>query len=364
MAGSLLLAAGCLLSLPAHAIDPIFSGSAAVDYRLVAGNNPPQNPSPLGINGLTFEAAQKVVVEVGHGVSFTVKACGGCHGLEIDQGYGELRLRRFFNARVGRLNVPFGEFTMRHDPTNFTTPSKPLPYAMGDMLQYGREGFNLGIVPAPYVDNGAEVFGSFSLGKRHQLDYSLYVVKGLAGENDFDFAASRSYVDNNRSPAFGGRLVLTGDDWALGASGSAGLYDPKDSLWYVMAGVDLYARWGPVVLRAEALGRRTDLDAAAMGYPYALVDAWFLKAGWYAQLDYSPLSALTFVLRSDGLFRFGMPLPGSDLSARAGVLRQTAAVAVRALEHLSVKLDYELWTFSGTPYPTRHVARLGLVVGY
>jgi hypothetical protein len=59
-----------------------------------------------------------------------------------------------------------------------------------------------------------------------------------------------------------------------------------------------------------------------------------------------------------------MPLPFSELGPLAGVQRQTAAMMVRTHEHLAVKLDYELWTFSGAPYQLRHVARLGLVVGY
>jgi hypothetical protein len=353
-----------LVGFPSSAFDALLSGSASVDYRLVSGPNPQQNPSLLGITGLTVEVAQKVVVEVGRGVSFSVKACGGCHGIEIDQAYGEIHLKRFFNLRVGRLNVPFGEFTVRHDPANFSTPSRPLPFAMGDMLEYGREAFNLGIVPAPYVDNGVEVFGGVSLGERAQLDYALYVVKGLAGDNDLDFARSRSYVDNNRSPAFGGRLVLTGDDWAIGGSASAGAYDAKDSLWYTMAGLELYLRLGPVVFRAEALGRRTDLDPAADGYPFLLTDPWFLKLGWYAQLDWTPVPLLTLILRSDGLQRLGMPLPSTPLSPSAGVQRQTLAALIRVNENLAVKADYELWTFSGAPFQTRHMGRLGLVVGY
>ena len=107
-----------------------FSGSAAVDYRFISGPRPPTNPSSLGITALNLEVAAKVVAEVGHGVSFTVKACGGCHGIELDQAYGELRVRDEVNLRVGRINVPFGEFNVRHDPANFSTPSKPLMYAM------------------------------------------------------------------------------------------------------------------------------------------------------------------------------------------------------------------------------------------
>ena len=353
-----------VVSSPAQAFDLIPSGSASLDYRLVSGAAPPQNPSPLGITGMTFELAQKVVVEVGHGVSFTVKACGGCHGLEVDQGFGEVRIRRFLNVRAGRLNVPFGEFTLRHDPANFTTPSKPLPYAMGDMLQYGREGFNLGIVPGPWVDNGLEVFGSVSLSKTTQLDYAVYAVKGLVGENDFDFARSRNWVDNNRTPAFGARVVLTGEDWAVGGSFAGGTYDAADSRWFAMGGLEAYWRVGPVTLRGEALARRTDLDRTAQGYAFELVDAWFLKAGWYAQADWAVLPQLSLIVRTDGLQRFGMPLPGSELSPVAGVQRQTIAALGRLNDHVAGKLDYELWTFSGTPFPLRHVARLGLVVGY
>ncbi len=354
----------CLWALPALAFDVTFAGSASVDYRWVSGDTPPANPSPLGITGLTLEVAQKVVADVGHGISFSVKACGGCHGLEVDQAFAEAHVTSWFNVRAGRLNVPFGEFNVRHDPTNFSTPSKPLPYAMGDMLRYTRSGFNLGIVPAPYVDNGLEVFGSLSLGAVNQLDYALYVVKGLNGNNDFDFVASRAFLDNNKSPAFGGRLVLTGPDWSLGASGSAGLYDARDTLWYVMGGVEFYLRADPVTIRAEALFRRTDLDPTA-AYAYQVVDTWFLKLGGYAQVDVQLGKPVTLVARSDGLWRSGLPLPGAtDVSPSALVLRQTVAVLWRVVEHFALKADYELWTFTGVAEPMRHVARVAVVGGY
>ena len=44
-----------LVSVPAGAFDALLSGSASADYRFVSGPNPPQNPSPFGINGLTLE---------------------------------------------------------------------------------------------------------------------------------------------------------------------------------------------------------------------------------------------------------------------------------------------------------------------
>lgn len=354
-----------LLAAPAWAFDNItVGGSASVDYRFVSGDNPPVNPSLLGITGLGLEVAAKTVVDIGHGVSFTVKACGGCHGLELDQAYGEVMVREYFNVRAGRINVPFGEFNTRHDPANFTTPSKPLPYAMGDMLFYTPRGFNLGIVPAPYVDNGVEVFGTLALSSSTQLDYSLWVAKGLSGQNDFDFASSRRYLDNNKTPASGARLVLSGADWAVGLSGSGGTYDDADRLIYLMGGVELYFRAGPLKFRAEGLARRTELDPNAPGYAFTLIDTWFLKFGWYAQLDVELGPRLTLALRSDGLHRLGMPLPGSDLGPSSGMQRQTLALLFRITGNFALKGDYELWTFTSVPYELRHVGRAALVFSY
>src|SRR5207245_2072943 len=115
---------------------------------------PSVQPSSIGIDSLVFELASKMVVDVSDRLNVTVKICFGCHGIEVDQGYAELHLSDALNLRLGRINVPVGEFNTRHDPANYTTPSKPLPYAMGDMLYYGRDDFNLGVVPTPYSDDG------------------------------------------------------------------------------------------------------------------------------------------------------------------------------------------------------------------
>lgn len=355
-----------LVASPALALDNvILAGSASLDYRYVSGNNPPSNPSLLGITSLGLEVAAKAVIDIGHGVSFTVKACGGCHGIEADQAYGEVMLKEYFNVRVGRINPQFGEFNQRHDPSNYVTPSKPLPYAMGDMLFYTPRGFNLGIVPAPYVENGLEIFGTVPLSGSVQLDYALWGARGLAGANDIDWVATRRWLDNNKYPAFGGRLVLSGADWAIGGSASGGTYDDADKLTYVMGGAELYFRVGIMKFRGEALARRTELDRNATGYPFALVDAWFLKLGWYAQVDLEVQPQLTIVLRSDGLHRFGMPIPGSDIvSASAGMQRQTIALLYRLTGNFGIKGDYELWTFTGASLETRHMARLAVVFGY
>ena len=57
------------------------------------------------------------------------------------------------------------------------------------------------------------------------------------------FANTFTQMANNVELAVRGkertvRLVLTGPDWSFGASGTAGAYDSKDSLWYAIAGVE------------------------------------------------------------------------------------------------------------------------------
>ena len=353
-----------LLGATAHATDVTLAGSIALDYRQFFGA-PSKTPSLLGIDSIGLEVAQKAIVDVSHGVSVSVKVCAGCHGLEVDQAYAEVHLAEAANLRVGRINVPLGEFNARHDPTNYTPPSKPLPYAMGDMLHYGPEGFNLGIIPTPYSDNGIELFGSLPLGEAAQLDYTLYAVKGLAGTNDFDFAASRRFQDNNHTPGVGGRLVGTAGSFALGASIAAGAYDPSDKQRYLIVGLETYARVGKVVLRGEALARQTELDPAAAGYSFKLIDPWFTKLGWYAQADLEATEWLTLLYRIDGLHRLGVPLPQSELdSSNARILRHTVGGLVRFKGGLMMKAGYEYWTFFGAPYAPAHVARIALVFGY
>src|SRR5262252_655579 len=110
-----LLAPACLfwvaLGTPraSLAADVTFAGSGALDYRAFtpAGT---ESPSSIGINSMVLELSHKTVVEVSQRLGVTVKLCFGCHGIEVDQGYGELHLSDWLNLRVGRFNVPMGEF--------------------------------------------------------------------------------------------------------------------------------------------------------------------------------------------------------------------------------------------------------------
>ncbi|HVE82268.1 MAG TPA: hypothetical protein VND93_05450 [Myxococcales bacterium] len=345
----------------------LLTGSGALDHRELVGAQSLKlaAPSQVGIDSTTLELAAKLVVDVNPSLNVSVKACYGCHGFEVDQGYAEFQFGEHLNLRAGRFNVPVGEFNLRHDPANYTTPSKPLPYAMGDMVHY-RE-FNLGVVPAPYSDNGLELFGSFWIQHLVQLDYTVYAVRGLVGSNDFDFKASRDVRDNNHTPAIGARVVATWRHLSVGGSLGGGYYDAQDRLRYAFYGAELYYSQGPFVLRAEAINRLTDYDVNAPGYPFVVnpAEPYFLKLGYYAQLDWKALDWLTAIYRVDGVNRLGMPIPGSGLDGQyASVLRHTVAASLRLDQNLLLKLGYEYWAFQGTAFEDIHAGRAALVYSY
>src|SRR5215831_642622 len=271
----------------AHAVDYTFSGSGALDYRgFVGGATDRVDPNVIGINSLALELSHKIVVDVTERIGVTLKICFGCHGIEVDQGYAELHGSDFWNLRIGRFNVPIGEFNVRHDPANYTTPSKPLPYAMGDMLHYTRDAFNLGVVPTPYSDDGVEIFGGAALTPGFLVDYSIYAVKGFTGQNDLDFAASRRFTDGNSTPAAGARLVASIGPVSIGGSVAGGTYDANDKLAYWIFGGEAYARIRRFVLRGEYIVRRTDIDTTAPGYQFEIKEPYFIKRGWYGQIDW------------------------------------------------------------------------------
>ena len=109
---------------------------------------------------------------------------------------------------MGRFSPSFGSFNLRHDPANHRLSDKPLPYDMGRMLRL--RGWNLGVLPSPFPDNGLELGGKLSFSSGSSLDYAAYAVSGFKGDAraaDIDFAQSRDgnvyYVDNNGRPTFG-----------------------------------------------------------------------------------------------------------------------------------------------------------------
>jgi hypothetical protein len=355
-----------LASATTAAASVTVSGSAYVDYWFLST----QQARQTSLSPLTPEAALKVEIDVHEKVSFSARMCFGCHGLEIDRAHLDFTPSQYLNIQVGRIGVPFGEFSVRYDPTSHRTVGKPLIYEMGRMPYYGRNAFNLGVVPTPYVDTGAVVYGQLWFGESVQLWYGAYVVGGFKGTNDFDWVSMRTpyYLDNNRFPSAGARTVLTISgasgsffrDFSLGISGMHGAYDPGAQRKYTALGLDLSLRVGPMTFRSEAAFIRFNIDPDAPGYKYALISPFVDKGGLYVEAEHPIGSNLIMLYRFDMLRRAGVPLLGAleGLSPDSRIFRYTQALQVLLGESVFVKASYEYWWLND--FQPFHSAHLGL----
>ena len=354
-----LLAALLALATPASAIERNFAGSAQLDYNFVPTARSAK-ASPKTFDGFTMEFAGKLAVDFSEKVSANMKVCYGCHGFEADMMYFDVRAADELNFRVGRFSPSFGAFNLRHDPANHRTSDKPLPYDMGRMLRMRQ--WNQGVLPSPFPDNGLEVNGTKWLGSSVQFDYAAYVVSGFKADPkaiDIDFKQSRTpsayYVDDNARPTFGGRMALTfkvgeTSDLTVGASGMYGTYDPDNAQSYAIVGGDATLRLDKTNIRAEYLGRRTEISTFDRTiFKYVVADAggdFTMKHGGYLEVEQALTPELDLVGRVDGMFRVGNVEAASELSRRSSVFRYTLATAYAIERGLRIKFSTELWEFS------------------
>jgi hypothetical protein len=376
VAVSCILAAlfGALAPQNARSQETNFAGSVQTNYMWVATDPDARKQT---FDGFTNELSLKAAVDLDDHISANVKLCYGCHGVEVDMAFVDLRVVDLLSFRVGRFNPSFGDFPLRHDPANHRTADKPLPYDMGRMLRM-RE-WNMGIVPSPYVDHGVEINGTHWFGRLLQLDYAFHVVSGLrSGEEDvdLDWMLSRSvyYIDNNSEPALGGRLALTADlstfaMMTIGSSAMWGSQDPERLRHYTVIGFDAYLRIADFELRGEYLIRRTEMamQDADTRFRYGPVEGeeyedYFLKDGFYVEAMMPVFDRLELVGRFDGLRRVGNVLVNSPLRYRSAVLRYTAGFNVVFDASVRLKLSAELYDFSD--FDDEITANAGVVAAF
>jgi hypothetical protein len=234
---------------------------------------------------------------------------------------------------------------------------------MGRMLRLNE--WNMGILPSPWVDNGAELSGSHFFSDTFQLDYAAYAVGGPRAANDaadFDYKLSRSgeayYVDNNSRPTLGAHVALNlvhdKTTVTAGASAMGGTYDPENKLSFVVAGADLLVQISRIFLRAEYLVRRTEMALGtdpSTRFKYGpgkngKYDPYFLKQGFYAEMELPISDRLDGIVRWDGLRRQGNVLRTTELRSDSALLRYTAGASFRLRGATRIKLSGELYDFS------------------
>lgn len=360
-AAALLLAAGVAGASPGVAV----SGSFYVDSWVI-----PDGAAVRATRGVTPDGSLKIGVDINDDLSFSAKACISCHGLEMEHANLDYQPKTWFNLQVGRLAVPFGEYANRIDQSGHKPVSAPLIYDMGRSAYADRSNFNGPVVMLPYVDTGAMVYGQFFIGDWAQVWYGAYGVGGLKGSGDVDWMSLRAvpYTDNNGTPAYGGRLAITltsepgglFGDVSLGASYTGGRFDKGGKLQYDAVAADLAIPFRRATLRGEAALRRTRLDPSAPGYGYAVVDDFFDKRGFYAELEHPLGRYLSVAWRYDMLERLGVPLPGSSaaMTPASRLTRATAGFMLTPAASLFVKLSYEYWMPSD--YPEFHSGHVGV----
>ena len=361
LAASVVALGATLAASPALAdkIERNFAGSIQLDYMAVPSTSVGRK---IALDAATAEVSLKVTQDFGERMSASIKLCVACHGVETGMAFFDLRLADELSFRVGRFTPQFGAFPIRHDPANHRTSDKPLPYDMGRMLRL--TDWNMGILPSPWVDNGVELSGSHFFSESIQLDYAAYAVGGPRAANeaaDFDYKLSRSgelyYVDNNSRPSLGGRIALNlirnKNTITAGLSAMAGTYDPENKLNYAIAGADLLVQISRVFVRAEYLVRRTEMALGtdpSLRFKYGAgkngYDAYFLKQGFYAELEVPISDRIDGIVRWDGLRRQGNVLRTSELRSDSAVLRYTLGASIRLAGATRIKLSGEAYDFS------------------
>ena len=194
------------------------------------------------------------------------------------------------DLKMGRFVVPFGAFASVSHPGSYRTVSNPLMYNMGRRINTG--GPFQPVLPAPYSDEGVNLH--FALREYCDRSYTLdfFAVNGLQGNaSGVNFNLSRSYTDNNRSPAVGGRVTLGNQIFRLGASGMTGRMqnDGSAPLDYHLVGADASIHTKKLraffeyAMRVDELGspKRNETDGYIIELEYKLRE----KLGLLARYD-------------------------------------------------------------------------------
>lgn len=285
------------------------------------------------------------------GLGASLRACWGCHGLELEEAALDWRPVSVFHLRAGRMPIAAGSFNERHDFNTRRTISKPLTRIMGNMVR--GEQFNLGVMPAPYVDNALNTGLDFDFGAAG-LSLDTFVMAGLKGSslgNDIDFERSREFVDVNDEPGLGAALGLELPLLSLNFSYLWGNYDPDARRSYNIASVDARLRLGPVTIEAELAFRETEYnDPAARGG-----EGHFQKLGWWLMADWQIIGGLHLTAAADALYvtnifvgDFGLtPNPTLAVTDQHNrIVRITGGVTYVTYGGLMFRVNAEFWDFS------------------
>jgi hypothetical protein len=283
-------------------------------------------------------------------VSANMRVCWGCHQLELEEASFQWQPLSFVTLKAGRMAVNAGSYNTRHDFSVRRTVSKPITRIMGNMPR--QTEFNHGVLPAPYVDNGASITAGHRIG-RFGLEGEGFVLTGLKGQGaaDINFITSRQFRDNNGEPSVGGRLTFDAPHVSTTFAYLWGNYDPNARRSYQIFSADTRIRAGPLTVEAEFALRETEYnDPESSGGE----NDW-LKYGWWVSAAWNFTDALYVVGAVDALYvkdiylsNFG-PTPNEALAVTDDnnrIVRLTGGVGYTAPGGVMLRASAEFWDFS------------------
>lgn len=268
--------------------------------------------------------------------------------VEVEQGWVEYRINRYFNPRLGVVLVPFGKFNLEHfDPMRDLTAR---PIAMRR------------VVPTTWGEAGAGFTGDLSLGELLKsggdwmldMNYQFYLINGLTDAfSDTGMRGARGAfgTDNNNNLAAVGRLgIVPFANQEIGLSMYYGDYDENDGS---LSGFDV--DWDFILGPLELIGEYAFFnpengglqngsstlrvpDALRGGYIQANYHFWFdvLNETFLGRDFSSP--TMTLVLR------YGEARIEDDADAGTGdndEERWTVGINYRPVEAMVFKFEYQ-----------------------
>lgn len=326
------------------------AGGELAVWNTTLGTTGKENTGAYQELGMIGEYAANVRVQRGRHTHAEVRACYGCHGLEVEQAFFEYRPERGLFVRAGRLLLPMGNQSAYQ--SSLKTVSKPLTRAMGLMLR-SRE-FNQGILPGPASDNGVAAGGSTDLASMGaKLSYQAFVVRGFKGAGaDLNFISSRDYEDHNNEPGYGGRVEISGADAGIGFSYTGGVHDNRNgNLRYDIGFVDFRFTLGLLTVEGEAAARRMEYDVPGGESE----EDNFTKSAVWLQATLALDDGVALVVSGDGMNVEGAYLGPGGISIAPNptttddsnqVWRASLGMVFTTQDGIILKAVGEYWAFS------------------
>jgi len=271
----------------------------------------------------------------------TSNICPGCPGVKAA-------------LEAGRFVVPFGAFASQVNPGVYRTVSKPLIFNMGMRVHEGDLGDP--VLPMPYSDEGAVVNFTIPFGESNlNATVDAYVVNGLIGnESGVDFDASRAMIDNNNSPATGGRLTF-GNQWVrAGGSVMGGRFNDRPiadgsygrGMQYFLWGVDISAHYSDII-RVQAEYAHRGNDHVLVDDTGAFLKSWDRVGGAYIEAEgrVSEGSPVSVLVRYDRQSRRDAAAPDESVlpEGHFAVSRVTCGLNFQLFHRSLLMLNEEHW---------------------